>query len=115
PIRFSTRSGVLTVSRREDGSLGMDFPAWPPDPIEAPDGLTSALGAGVEWTGRSDNDFFLARLADEQTIRGLTPDLVGVARVPADVLVVTAAAAPGSQYAVLSRVFAPPFGIDESP
>ncbi|WP_411277769.1 PhzF family phenazine biosynthesis protein [Gaiella sp.] len=26
PIRFATRSGVLTVSQREDGSLAMDFP-----------------------------------------------------------------------------------------
>ena len=30
PIRFATRSGVLTVGQRPDGSLAMDFPAWPP-------------------------------------------------------------------------------------
>ncbi len=35
PIRFATRSGVLTVSRRPDGSLAMDFPAWPPTRIDA--------------------------------------------------------------------------------
>src|SRR5437667_6242475 len=34
PIRFATRSGVLTVSRQPDGSLGMDFPADPPIHVE---------------------------------------------------------------------------------
>src|SRR5947209_10456279 len=28
PIRFATRSGLLTVDRRADGSLAMDFPTW---------------------------------------------------------------------------------------
>jgi PhzF family phenazine biosynthesis protein len=28
PIRFATRSGVLTVDRRSDGTLAMDFPVW---------------------------------------------------------------------------------------
>ena len=35
PIRFATRSGVLTVTQRPDGSLAMDFPAWPPTEIDA--------------------------------------------------------------------------------
>jgi len=28
PIRFASRSGVLTVSQLADGSLAMDFPSW---------------------------------------------------------------------------------------
>src|SRR4051812_416732 len=47
PIRFATRSGVLTVSQRQDGSLAMDFPAWPPTETEAPPGIEEALGAPV--------------------------------------------------------------------
>src|SRR5213082_1838929 len=56
PIGFSTRSGVLTVSRREDGSLGMDFPAWPPAQVDPPAGIADALHAPAAWTGRSGND-----------------------------------------------------------
>src|ERR1700693_833849 len=51
PIRFATRSGVLTVSRRSDGSLAMDFPAWPPAEIDVQAEAAEALGAPVEWKG----------------------------------------------------------------
>src|SRR5437764_4263227 len=57
PIRFATRSGVLTVSRRPDGSLEMDFPAWPPAQIDGRAAAAEALGTPAEWTGRTDNDF----------------------------------------------------------
>jgi PhzF family phenazine biosynthesis protein len=74
PIRFATRSGVLTVSRRPDGSLAMDFPAWPPAQVEFRAAAAEALGVPVEWTGRSDNNFFLmAVVADEHSVRNLTP------------------------------------------
>src|SRR5213595_534659 len=33
PVRFATRSGVLTVTRAEDRQLAMDFPAAPPTPV----------------------------------------------------------------------------------
>src|SRR5881275_2442320 len=80
PIRFATRSGVLTVSKREDGSLAMDFPAWPPAEIELPAGIADALGTTVEWTGRSDNNYLLALVANESAVRKLSPDIVGIAR-----------------------------------
>src|SRR5690348_2596046 len=51
PIRFATRSGVLTVSKRADGSLAMDFPAWPPGEVESRSAAAEALGVPVEWTG----------------------------------------------------------------
>jgi predicted PhzF superfamily epimerase YddE/YHI9 len=41
--------------------------------------------------------------------------LAGVARLPADVLVVTAPADPEQEYEFVSRVFAPKIGIDEDP
>src|SRR5213595_1423061 len=60
PIRFATRSGVLTVDRRADGSLAMDFPAWMTADCEAARGaVEAALGAPVVWTGRTINGFFL--------------------------------------------------------
>jgi PhzF family phenazine biosynthesis protein len=116
PIRFATRSGVLTVSRRPDGSLAMDFPAWPPAQVESRAAAALALGVPVDWTGRSANSFFLmAVVADEHSVRALTPDLHAVARLDAVAVIVTAAAAPGQPYDFVSRLFAPNAGINEDP
>ena len=115
PIRFATRSGVLTVSRREGGLLAMDFPAWPPAEIDPPAGLAEALGAAVEWIGRSGNDHLLALVADERAVRNLGPDIERISRIPADVIIVTAAADREQGFDFVSRVFAPNLGIKEDP
>jgi PhzF family phenazine biosynthesis protein len=116
PIRFGTRSGVLIVSQHADGSLVMDFPAWPPVQIDAPPGLAEALGVPVEWAGKSDNEvFLLALLTDESAVRELNPDIARVAGLDAGAVIVTAAADVGQAYDFVSRVFAPNLGINEDP
>jgi PhzF family phenazine biosynthesis protein len=116
PIRFATRSGVLTVSQLPDGSLAMDFPSSPPRPIEARGAAAQALGAAVEWTGNTDNDFFLlALLADERSVRNLSPDLEAVRELDASAVIATSAADPGQEYDFVSRLFAPKVGIPEDP
>ena len=115
PIRFATRSGVLTVSRREDGSLAMDLPAWPPAEVDPPTGIADALHSPVAWTGRSGNDHLLALVADERSVRDLSPDIEKISRIPADIVIVTAAADPEQPFDFVSRAFAPNLGIDEDP
>jgi PhzF family phenazine biosynthesis protein len=117
PIRFATRSGVLTIDHRPDGSLAMDFPAWLSTQFEARTAVTKAIGARVEWTGRTDNEsFLLALVADEHSVRSLSPDLAAVSRLDASVgLIVTAPADSGQGYDFVSRVFAPQAGIPEDP
>ena len=116
PIRFATRSGLLTVSRRPDGSLAMDFPAWPPRQVDAAGDVAEALGTPVEWTGRTDNGFFLlALVSDERSVRGLAPDLEAVSRLDASALIVTAVADARTHYDFVSRLFAPNAGIPEDP
>jgi PhzF family phenazine biosynthesis protein len=116
PIRFATRSGLLTVSQRADGSLAMDFPAWPPTEVDARSASAEALGAAVEWTGQTDNDvFLLALVADERAVRDLSPDLTAVGRLDASAVIVTAVADPGPEYDFVSRLFAPTLGIPEDP
>ena len=117
PIRFATRSGVLTVDQRADGSLAMDFPAWFSTPFEARSAIAEAIGVPVEWTGRADNEsFLLALVADESSVRDLIPDLAAVDGLDALVgLIVTAGADPGQEYDFVSRVFAPQAGIPEDP
>jgi PhzF family phenazine biosynthesis protein len=118
PIRFATRSGVLTVDRRADGSLAMDFPAWVVTEFdEARSAVAAALGVPMSWTGRTANGFFLLGLvADEGSVRDLSPDLAAVSGLDASVgLIVTAAAEAGHAYDFVSRVFAPQAGIPEDP
>lgn len=116
PIRFATRSGILTVGR--DGALVMDFPAWSTTQFEeGRSAVEAALGAPVEWTGRTTNGFFLlALMADERSVRDLSPDLAAVSELDASVgLIPTAPADEGREYDFVSRVFAPQAGIPEDP
>ncbi|QKG26675.1 PhzF family phenazine biosynthesis protein [Actinomadura verrucosospora] len=106
PIRFRTlKSGVLTVTRDGDG-LAMDFPACPPEPAEAPEGLAAALGAEVRWTGRNAQNDLIAELADEDAVRGLAPDMAALGRIDARGVIVTArAAGGGGRHDFVSRFF----------
>ena len=117
PIRFATRSGVLTVDQRPDGSLAMDFPVWAATEVEAREAVAAALGAPVEWTGRTANGaFLLALLSDEEAVRALRPNLEAVSALDSSVgLIPTAPAADGRAYDFVSRVFAPQAGIPEDP
>lgn len=118
PIRFATRSGILTVERRADGSLAMDFPAWVSNAHEsARDAVANALAAPVESTALTTNGaFLLALMRDEGAVRDLHPDLDAVALLDASVgLIPTAQADAGAGYDFVSRVFAPQAGIPEDP
>jgi PhzF family phenazine biosynthesis protein len=115
PVRFATRSGILTVTRGEDGLLAMDFPAAPPVHVEEPVGLAQALGASVKWTGVGADLFLVALVADERTVRGLSPDIAALRALRSDVVIVTAQAEEGGSYDFVSRVFAPKIGLDEDP
>ena len=116
PIRFASRSGVLTVSQLADGSLAMDFPSWPATRAETPSAVADALGVAVEWTGYDAKAVFLLALtADEGSVRALSPDLETIASLDASALIVTAEADPGQEYDFVSRVFGPKVGIPEDP
>nr|WP_203433810.1 PhzF family phenazine biosynthesis protein [Jiangella asiatica] len=110
PIRFSTRSGVLTVRRGDDGDVVMDFPALPPAEAPAPDGLADALGVEPVRTARSRFDV-LVEVADEASVRGLAPDPAAVAAIDARGVIVTARGDGDAPYDFVSRFFAPAVGV----
>ncbi|MCV2459172.1 PhzF family phenazine biosynthesis protein [Streptomyces sp. ICN988] len=118
PVRFATRSGVLTAAPREDGSITLDFPTAPLTPVEAPAGVGAALGAEpltVLDTGPNIGDL-LVEVADERTVRALTPDLVALAAHSERGVIATALAEdPTRGYDYVSRCFFPNVGIDEDP
>lgn len=112
PIRFSTRSGILTA-RRRDGLIELDFPATPVEPAEVPANVLEALGAKISFGGRSKFDLFLV-VASADELRGLQPDFVKLTQAAARGVLVTCAS-DDPRYDFLSRFFAPGAGINEDP
>ena len=117
-ITFETRwSGELVVSRGEE-AYRMDFPARIAERIAEPEGLAEALGVQpIEVWAES---VLCAVVADEATVRELTPDIgkikdIASSAVERGNLIVTALADPGEPYEVVSRFFAPGSGIPEDP
>ena len=111
-IRFSTRSGVLTCTRRGD-LIELDFPATPAREDDAPPQLAEALGADPLFVGRSDFDT-LVLLDCEATLRSLQPDFTLLRQLPVRGVIVTSAADDAS-FDFVSRFFGPAVGIDEDP
>lgn len=109
-VRFATRSGVLTVSRRDD-LLELDLPASTLAPGEIP-GLHEALGvSGETMLGSGGNGSAIVLLADEAAVRAVTPDFAKLRTI--DRLVIVTAC--GDEQDIASRVFAAYHGIDEDP
>ena len=112
-VRFDTRSGRLAVRRVGEGTYTMDFPATPPA-AETTEDLEDVLSTEPVWTGQTRFDWF-AVVEDEAAVRALDPDPAAVAALGNRGLIVTARADDGCEYRVVSRYFAPAYGIDEDP
>jgi predicted PhzF superfamily epimerase YddE/YHI9 len=114
-VTFDSKSGPLTVTRRPDQKLELDFPVTPVAPETDPAvirAVTAALGRAPEWLGRSRFDRF-AVLPDAAAVRDLKPDFGQVAAAGGRGLIVTA---PGDGTCdFVSRFFAPQSGINEDP
>lgn len=108
-LRFDTKSGELVV-RRDGDLLVMDFPARPPQPVEADPQLAPALGGDpIEILAARD---YLIRYASEAEVRRLTPDMEALKRIDRFAFIATA---PGDDCDFVSRFFAPAKGIPEDP
>ncbi|MFS8199989.1 PhzF family phenazine biosynthesis protein [Streptomyces sp. CWNU-52B] len=117
-VRFATRSGVLTATALDDGSITMDFPTAPLTAVDIPQGVARALGAEpltTYDTGPNIGDL-LVELADEKSVLDLAPDLVSLGRYSERGIIATARAEdPSRGYDFVSRCFFPNYGIDEDP
>ena len=109
-ITFQTRSGALIVTR--DGKrMVMDFPSVPAEPVAPCPGLIEALGAKPSAVLASRN--YLVVYDAAETVRGLQPDLAGIAKADRFGVIVTAPGDGG--YDCVSRFFAPARGVPEDP
>jgi len=108
-IRFSSRSGPLTVWRAGQ-ALVMDFPSRPASPIAPPEALLAGLGRTPSETLQSRD--LLAVFASEHEVRSIDPDLDALASLDCTGVIVTA---PGEDVDFVSRFFAPRVGVPEDP
>jgi PhzF family phenazine biosynthesis protein len=112
PIRFHTRSGVLTATR--DGELiRLDFPATPAVKCDPPPALLDALGVEPVFVGKTIFDKFLV-VESADTIRSLRPSFRQLAEIPNRGVIVTSRS-DDPRFDFISRYFAPAAGIDEDP
>src|SRR5277367_5976533 len=115
PVRFHTRSGMLTVARdaaAQGNSFEMDFPARPPQPCETPVGLLPALGLKAALVTKSRD--YLVVVDQAEQVRALAPDIGVLAKQDGgNGTIVTARGEGDVDY--VCRFFAPSIGIDEDP
>jgi PhzF family phenazine biosynthesis protein len=112
PVRFHTRSGILTVARNLD-TFEMDFPARPPQPCETPVGLLPALGLKAAPVMKLRD--YLVVVDQAEQVRTLSPDIAALAKLDIGTAgtIVTARGEVDQDY--VCRFFAPSIGIDEDP
>jgi PhzF family phenazine biosynthesis protein len=111
-IRFSTKSGILTVSR--DGAmLRMSLPAYSVRSGDVPGLLEALLIDQAEiFIGQGAEPAVIVLLPDEAAVRSVQPDFRALAALKLFLAIVTA---PGDEQSIASRVFCPSVGIDEDP
>ncbi|PYS91436.1 MAG: oxidoreductase [Acidobacteria bacterium] len=113
PAHFHTRSGLLTATKRGDW-IELDFPARPvTELIAPPDEIMRAFDIEPVFVGRSKDDY-LVEVADEETVRRVSPDFTLLKRAGMRGVIITARATTDG-YDFVSRFFAPGAGIDEDP
>jgi PhzF family phenazine biosynthesis protein len=110
-VRYSTlRAGDLRVTRNGD-LLELDFPARAAAPGRVA-GIGDALRAAPAETLTIPGRTVLAVFEDEETVRGLRPDMARIAALDGTLVIATA---PGDASDFVSRCFAPGAGIPEDP
>lgn len=112
-VRFESMSGPLSVSTEGD-LLTLDFPLVEIEPTpQPPPDLLVGLGLEPRSVFRAMRDpNYYAILSNEDEVRQLRPDLDALARLHPYGTVVSA---QGAEYDVVSRYFAPSYGIPEDP
>jgi PhzF family phenazine biosynthesis protein len=122
PVRFHTRSGILTVAKdtaaQGKDSFELDFPARPPQPCEPPVGLLPALGLidmGLKTALVTKSRDYLVVVDQAEQVRALSPDIAALAKLDIGIsgAIVTAPGEGDVDY--VCRFFAPSVGIDEDP
>ena len=108
-VRFGSKSGVLVVTKTQDG-LYLDFPSQPPETVAVTKAHEEALGfKPLELLANQD---YIAVMEDEASVRDYVPDFQKLKVFDKRGIIITA---KGDQDDFVCRFFAPNYGIDEDP
>lgn len=111
-IAFQSKSGVLTVQKKADRSLTLDFPADKHLPVAStPEAIKGLGNLPILELYRGSSDYMLVTDC-QKTIEQLKPDFKTIAQLNSRGIVVTAR---GNESDFVSRCFFPQSGIDEDP
>jgi PhzF family phenazine biosynthesis protein len=125
-VRFMTRSGELTVTRGDGGDV-MSLPSAPSEPFTAPAGFSEALGRSfnsaapkelfISAKGGAGAKALIALWETQDQVKALTPaaDLKDVAMQVGAGSILATAPGGGAPYDMVSRFFAPHYGVPEDP
>jgi predicted PhzF superfamily epimerase YddE/YHI9 len=102
----------LVGASRDGDYVVIDLPARQLTSLAEPLGCERFSAASR--AGQCDESW-VAVPPDVGAVRGLTPDLAAVAKLPITSLLVTASGEPGAEYDFVSRYFRPIDGIPEDP
>ena len=111
-VRFSTKSGILTVTKRDD-FLELNLPAATLNEVDEPE-LCEALGLSnrpVWLASPGFNDSAIVPVENEAEVLAVSPDFAKLKRIHRMAIVT----ARGDEQDIASRVFVPYAGIDEDP
>lgn len=108
-ISFSSQSGPLAVQCAPH-RYTLDFPARPAKPIPVLPEFEAVLSVPILALYSSRD--IMAVVADEETVRNLSPDFSKMSLLPGDGLIVTA---KGASWDFVSRCFYPKSGVLEDP
>lgn len=111
-VTFRTRRAGLLEVHRDGAGYALALPAIRVDETEWPE-VVALLGAEPQGVWRRADGYNLFLFAEEAQVRGLAPDMAGLARLGPDHQFICTA--PGSATDVVSRVFVPGVGIPEDP
>ena len=111
-VRFSTKSGILTVTKRDD-LLELNLPAATLTEVAEPE-LCAALGLSPRpvWVASPGfNDSAIIQVENEAEVLAVSPDFPALKTIRRMAIVT----ARGDDQDIASRVFVPYAGIDEDP
>ncbi|MGY8986517.1 MAG: PhzF family phenazine biosynthesis protein [Sphingomonadales bacterium] len=109
-VAFSTRSGILTVSRDGD-KLKMDFPVQGPEKCDPHPDLFDIMGETPLEVYRNHRDHLLI-YNNEDKVRNLRPNFSSLKTLGQEGFIATA---PGDNHDFVSRCFFPGYDLDEDP
>jgi PhzF family phenazine biosynthesis protein len=117
PLHFETLSGVLTARPAGDGAISIDLPARPVTPEALPPVVERALTLTPRWTGAARKGpgglDAIVECESEAAVREARPDVAALRDHRGGLILTARGSTPG--WDVVSRYFAPAYGVDEDP